>query len=64
MDEARSEIVGLNPEDKMMEVKYITAMNKSIRKINNLQDQLKSERRKQNIQSSNKKNKALGHMSK
>ena len=28
MDEARSEIVGLNPEDKMMEVKYITAMNK------------------------------------
>lgn len=42
MDEARSEIVGLNPEDKMMEVKYIAAMNKSIRKINNLQDQLKS----------------------
>lgn len=64
MDEARSEIVGLNPEDKMMEVKYIAAMNKSIRKINNLQDQLKSERRKQNLHSSNKKNKPLGNMSK
>lgn len=46
MSDARSEVERINPEDKYKDVKYIMALNKSIKKINTLKDEMLSERRR------------------
>ena len=46
VDKARSRITGVNPEDKHAHVKIIVAMNRSIKKINNLQGNIVPERRR------------------
>lgn len=42
MSEARSQVVGLNPESRNADVKYIMALNRSIRKINTLKDEMRN----------------------
>ena len=44
MLQARSEIVSINPEERHGSVKYIMAMNKSIKKINGLKDSVSKEK--------------------
>ena len=49
MAQARSEVSNLNPYSRNVDVKYIMAMNRSIRKINTLKDEMRSERRRRTV---------------
>jgi hypothetical protein len=44
--QARSQIITINPEDKHCSVQFIMTLNKSIKKMNNLKDDLINERRR------------------
>lgn len=55
MEQARSKVEAINPEDKNKDVQYILTLNRSIRQINNLKDDILSERRRITIREPQKK---------